>query len=245
MHIEPATRRSLVWETWFVMVAFLYSGVAAAVVLIIRHALGAGGSPDPFADLIPGHTVASFIVGIPVYLEVAAVVPITLFLLQRTGQSPAALGIGRPGWSSDIWPAIGLMAATFGAELLMTIPIAPFLNGHPGLLNPTQIGAVPHYYIIYGVGVSAITAVAEEVTVNGYLITRLEQLGWTPKRALVLSLVLRTSYHVYYGVGFIFVIPFGYFVTRSFQKHKRLTRAITTHFLWDATLFAIAVFTGH
>jgi len=77
--------------------------------------------------------------------------------------------------------------------------------------------------------------------VNGYLITRLEQFGWTQQSALVLSLSLRTSYHVYYGLGFLLTVPFGYFVTRSFQKHHRLNRAIAAHFIFDAVILVIAV----
>ena len=46
---------------------------------------------------------------------------------------------------------------------------------------------------------------------------------------------------MYYGVGFIFTVPFGYFVTRSFQKRRRLTRPIVAHFLFDAILITIAV----
>jgi membrane protease YdiL (CAAX protease family) len=95
--------------------------------------------------------------------------------------------------------------------------------------------------VVYGIAISATTAIAEEVLVSGYLLTRLEQLGWSPRRALVLSLILRTSYHVYYGVGFVLTVPFGYFVTRSFQKNRRLTRPIVTHFLFDAILITIAV----
>jgi membrane protease YdiL (CAAX protease family) len=58
---------------------------------------------------------------------------------------------------------------------------------------------------------------------------------------LILSLALRTSYHVYYGLGFILTIPFGYYVTRSFQKHKRLNRPIAAHFLFDSILFTITI----
>jgi membrane protease YdiL (CAAX protease family) len=68
---------------------------------------------------------------------------------------------------------------------------------------------VPAYYVIYGIAISAVTSVAEETLVSGYLLTRLEQLGWSPRRALALSLTLRTSYHVYYGPGFLLTIPFG------------------------------------
>jgi uncharacterized protein len=81
------------------------------------------------------------------------------------------------------------------------------------------------------------------VMMSAYFLTRLEQLGWSPRRALLLSLALRTSYHVYYGIGFIFTVPFGYFVTRSFQKNRRLTRPIVAHFLFDAILITIAVLT--
>ena len=89
--------------------------------------------------------------------------------------------------------------------------------------------------------IAAVSATAEEILVSGYLLTRLEQLGWDPRRALVLSLTLRTSYHVYYGLGFLLTIPFGYFATRSFQKRRRLMPPIIAHFLYDAVLFTIAV----
>jgi hypothetical protein len=87
----------------------------------------------------------------------------------------------------------------------------------------------------------AVSAVTEEVLVNGYFIMRLGQLGWTPRSSLLLSLTLRTSYHVYYGLGFFLSIPLGYLVTRSFQKHHRLTRPIMAHFLHDAMFMSIAI----
>lgn len=61
-------------------------------------------------------------------------------------------------------------------------------------------------HVIFGVAIVAVTAVAEETLINGYLLTRLEQLGWDPRRALLLSLTLRASYHVYYGLGFLLTI---------------------------------------
>jgi len=236
----PPTRRNLAWETTFVMIGFLYVGVISAVTLVTRHALG-GGSPNPIPNLVPGHLAANLVFATLSYLSVASVVPIALLLLARTGQRPAILGLGLPGWSSDIWPCIGLIAATFGASFLLAIPFTSLVRNHPGLLNPVEVGHVSHYYVIYLVVLSLTTAVAEEVLVNGYLLTRLDQLGWKPWPALILSLILRTSYHVYYGLGFIFTIPFGYFMTRSFQKNRRLTRPILAHFVWDAALFTIAV----
>jgi len=169
------------------------------------------------------------------------VVPIALLLLSRTGQDAAALGLTRPTWRGDVWPGLGIAASGFGVTLLAIIVLAPVAGRHSRLFAQVPVGHVPAYYVIYGIAISAITAVTEETLVSGYLLTRLEQLGWNPRRALLLSLTLRTSYHIYYGLGFLLTIPFGYYATRSFQKHRRLMRPIVAHFLYDAVLITISV----
>jgi membrane protease YdiL (CAAX protease family) len=222
------------------MFAFLLPAIMGAVVALAQHVNGVG-PVTRFPVVLQDNPVGNLVVGILAYLPVAATVPLALHLLSRTGQSPRSLGLLRPRFRSDIWPSLGLMGASLGGELVLIIILTPLLTSHPSLYSKTLIGQVPGYYVVYGIAISATTAVAEEVLVNGYLLTRLEQLGWSPQRALVLSLVLRTSYHVYYGIGFIFTVPFGYFVTRSFQNNRRLTRPIVAHFLFDAILITIAI----
>jgi membrane protease YdiL (CAAX protease family) len=237
---DGPARQNLVWETWFVMVAFLLPAVSSAIILFVQHISGVGNITR-FPVIVAGHPVTNLVVGILHYLSVASVVPLALLLLIRTGQTPSILGLGIPRWGQDIWPGLGLAAASFGAEIPVALVLSPVLVHNSSLVNRISIGHVPGYYVIWGIAMSAITAVAEEVLVNGYLITRLGQLGWTPKSALILSLGLRTSYHVYYGVGFLLTVPFGYFVTRSFQKHRRLNRSIAAHFIFDAVLSTIAI----
>ncbi len=140
-----------------------------------------------------------------------------------------------------MWPGLGIAASGYGVSLLAAIVLAALVGHNSKLFSQVPIGHVPGYYVIYGIAVSAITAIAEETLVSGYLLTRLEQLGWNPRWALLLSLTLRTSYHVYYGLGFLLTIPFGYYATRSFQKHRRLMRPIVAHFLYDAVLITISV----
>jgi membrane protease YdiL (CAAX protease family) len=240
VQLEPTTRKTLVWETRFVMLAFLLPAVMGAVVALAQHINGVG-PVTRFPVLLQGNPVGNLIIGILAYLPVAATVPLALHLLVRTGQPPRTLGLARPTLRLDVWPALGLMGASFGSEIVLILILTPLLNSHPSLLSKTAVGNVPAYYVVYGIAISATTAVAEEVLVNGYLLVRLEQLGWSPQRALLLSLILRTSYHVYYGIGFIFTIPFGYFVTRSFHKMPRQMRPIVAHFLFDAILITIAV----
>jgi len=228
----------MVLETWFVELAFLVPAVLAAVDQLAAHTGGAAITRFPGIVTNPA---ANLVLGVLTYLGVAAVVPIALLLLSRTGQDAAALGLTRPTWRGDVWPGLGIAASGFGVTLLAIIVLAPVAGRHSRLFAQVPVGHVPAYYVIYGIAISAITAVTEETLVSGYLLTRLEQLGWNPRRALLLSLTLRTSYHIYYGLGFLLTIPFGYYATRFFQKHRRLMRPIVAHFLYDAVLITISV----
>jgi membrane protease YdiL (CAAX protease family) len=239
--VETApTRRSLANETRWVMVAFLVPVVISAVLVLAQHVAGVENIAR-FPSIVRHHPLTNMALGILAYLPVAAVVPLALFLLSRTGQNARSLGLDAPSLGRAVVPGLGLGAASFAVEFVAALVlIAIFVNNKSLFVSITYHG-IPKYYLVWGIAVSAITAVTEEVLVNGYLITRLEQLGWTPRASLTLSLVLRTSYHVYYGLGFLLTIPFGFFVTRSFQKHHKLSRPIMAHFLYDAILFTIVI----
>ncbi|HEY1623680.1 MAG TPA: CPBP family intramembrane glutamic endopeptidase [Streptosporangiaceae bacterium] len=238
--IDPRSRRSLVLETWFIQIAFLVPAITGAVDALAAH-LGGTGTIHRIPTIVTGHPLTNFFVTTASYFEVAAVVPIALLLLNRTGQTPAALGLVKQWWFRDIWPAIGLGVAGFGTELIMLIALAPAISNDKSLFVSPSLGPLPKYYVIYGILISATTAIAEETLVNGYLLVRLDQFGWDRNWALVLSMTLRTSYHIYYGLGFLLTIPLGFYNTRSFQKNGRLTRPILAHFLYDAVLFTVAV----
>ena len=232
-------RQWLKWETIALEGAFLVPLVLSAVVLFAQHLSGVGGITR-FPDLVHNQ-VANLVLGILAYTSVVVMVPLALLLLARTGQSPRVLGLGAPRLRLDLLPGLGIAAASFGCEILILIPLAPLIASHRSLISNVPVGHVPGYYVIWGIAISAMTALAEEVLMNGYLLTRLDQLGWTPAASVVLAVALRTSYHVYYGVGFLLTIPFSYFATRSFQKNRRLTRPITAHFVFDAALLTISI----
>ena len=238
--LTPPARRALVLETWFLMLAFLLPTVMSAVIVFAQHVQGVSNITR-FPSIVSGHPVTNLVLGILSYVTIGAVVPLALFLLSRTGQPPSVIGLGWPSLVVDVWPGLGLAVLSFLTEWAVLIPFAPLIEHGSKLVNPVPTGNVPGYYVIWGIAISAVTAVTEEAIVNGYLLTRLEQLGWSPRRALALSLVLRTSYHVYYGLGFLLTVPFGYYVTRSFQKHRRLNRSIAAHFIYDAVLSTIAI----
>jgi len=233
-------RTTIVWETRFVMFAFSAPGVASAVIVLSQHVAGVQNFTT-FPTLVHHQPALNLVLLILAYLPVASTVPLALLLLSRTGQGPKVLGMGFPSLTRDVIPGLGIGALAFVCEIILIIPFAHLLTEHPGLVTRISEVTVPKYYVIYGLILSATTAIAEEVLVSGYLLTRLHQLGWSDKKSLALSLTLRTSYHVYYGFGFLLTVPFGYFNTRSFQKHHKLNRPIVAHFLFDAILITISI----
>ncbi len=236
---KELTRRDLVVETRLVMLALLFPWIVSAVVTLGVH-LETGAGLTQLPNFAPHEPAVNVVLGLLSYLPVAAVVPLTLLLLARTGQSPASLGLTSARWP-DLGAGVGLAAAAFGCEYVLAIVLIPLARAHSALLNTTGPLHVPAYYLIFGLSQSLITAVAEETALNGYLITRLDQLGWSPTASLWLSLALRTTYHIYYGLAVILTLPFGFFVTRSFQRHRKLTRPILAHFLYDAVTFTLAI----
>jgi hypothetical protein len=115
-----------------------------------------------FPVIVADNPVTNLVLGILSYLSVAATVPLALLLLVRTGQTPTALGLGRPSWTQDVWPGLGLAAASFGAEIPLAVVISPLVAHHSDLVNRVSVGHVPGYYVIWGIAMSAITAIAEE-----------------------------------------------------------------------------------
>ena len=178
--IEPTSRRGLVWETRFVMAAFLVPAIGAAIVPL-------GAPADGVSDINRFPTLVSdpllnMILGMIEYVGLVAVVPVALLLRTRTGTR-------REPWVSefefllDIWPGIGLAVLSYLAEIVVLIPLAAVSRAKNLVISPA-ITSVPHYYVIYGLFTSAVTAITEEVIVNGYLLVRLEQLGWLTRSAL-------------------------------------------------------------
>ena len=226
-------------ETIAVAAAFVLPATTAAIAVFAQH-IAHVSDLDEFDLPLPHNLPASLALMVVLYLATAVFTPIALLLLARTGQWPRTLGLSLRGFKRDALPAVGLLLGTWLSSFVLALPLSGVLN-NDSLTNQQHNTHVPAYFIVYAVVVSATTAINEEVVINGFLMTRLAQLGWRPWPSLALSLALRTSYHAYYGVGLIATVPFGYWATRSFQKHRRLGRPIIAHFVNDAVLLTAAV----
>jgi membrane protease YdiL (CAAX protease family) len=161
-------------------------------------------------------------------------VPVFLVLhfLGRSGESPASIGLDttRP-WDDLRW-GIGLAALVGGVGLgVYILAVGLGVNRTVVPIPPTgNWWTIPVLLLA-----AARSGLLEEVIVCGYLLRRLDQLGWSPTKALWSSALLRGAYHLYQGFGgFLGNLALGLFFGRLYQLRGRTTPLVIAHFLIDA-----------
>jgi len=242
---ELTQRRALRIEVVIVLaVTFGLSAVTAALQLadsVLRN-LSAQWIPlNPrrsYFDLIDLGLNATFVV------QLIAWGALGLYLLWRSGLSPARIGLARFDWRADLGGGIGL-AALIGVPGLALYLVARAMHLNASVI-PSSLGdtwwRVPMLLLV-----AFANGWAEEIIVVGYLLTRLEQLGVGSRAALVWSSLLRGTYHLYQGFGAglgnaAMGLVFGY----AWQRTGRLWPLVIAHGIIDAVTFVgYALLAGH
>ncbi|MQA60200.1 MAG: CPBP family intramembrane metalloprotease [Actinophytocola sp.] len=158
-----------------------------------------------------------------------------VYLLWRAGIALGKVGLSRRVRGKDIG-AGALLAAVIGIPGLVLYLISWQLGFSlavvPSLLEESWWR--PITLTLSAIG----NAVAEEVLIVGYLLTRLRQLGIGENASLLVSSVLRGSYHLYQGAaGFFGNLVMGLIFGRVWQRTHRLWPLIIAHALLDVVAF--------
>ena len=121
-------------------------------------------------------------------------------------------------------PSLGLYAA--GRALGITTAIVPSgLDAYWWTVPVLILSAVRH-------------AIVEEVIVVGYLLDRFGKFGWSVPAGIVVSALLRGSYHLYQGFGpFIGNVVMGLVFGWIYTKTKRVMPLVIAHALLDIVAF--------
>ncbi|MBZ6141663.1 CPBP family intramembrane metalloprotease [Streptomyces olivaceus] len=235
---RPA-RRILRDETLLVLALSLGASGVSALISFIGSVTRPGGLKDQAATLnssaAPGRPwldLAWQLFGIT-----TALVPVALvahFLL-REGHSLRALGFDR----TRPWPDLGRGAVV--AAVIGSTGIAFYLAARGLGFNLTVVPeSLPGVWWKYPVLIlSALqNSVLEEVLVVGYLLRRLDQLGWSAGASLAASSVLRGSYHLYQGIGgFIGNMVMGVVFVYLYRRWGRVGPLVVAHSLLDIGAF--------
>ncbi|WP_427892621.1 CPBP family intramembrane glutamic endopeptidase [Kribbella sp. GL6] len=166
---------------------------------------------------------------------VTALVPVVLVghLLVRGKESLSTIGFDLRDRRRDLGRGTAIAAVIGGAGLLF------YIGAHAAGVNLTvDPSQLPDYWwripILFAV--SAQNAVLEEVIVLGYLNHRLDQLGWSVRRATATSALLRGSYHLYQGLGgFAGNVIMGVIFTYLYRRWGRVMPLVVAHTLIDTT----------
>jgi membrane protease YdiL (CAAX protease family) len=219
----PLSTRTLREEIAIVLgLTVLYSAVFAVIDLLSAPISGVSRASVPQYAL--AKQLASFAFGlVPVWLA--------LYLVRRSGERVRSIGLDATQPVRDLLAGVLLTIGVAGVGLLV-YAAAVELGLNRFVVPVPPLGHWWTYPVL--VLSSAQNGLLEEIVVVGYLLTRLERIGWSPAAALWSSSVLRGSYHLYQGLGgFAGNLLLGLFFGWLYQRSRRLWPLVLAHTLVD------------
>ena len=166
-----------------------------------------------------------------------ALAPVVLvfYLLARTGEGPAEMGLDATQPVKDTLRG-AVLAAVIGEAGLALYLAAYHLKLELNVV-PEDLPAVWWRTPVLILS-AAHDGILEEILVIGYLLRRLDQLRWNPWRAIVFAAVLRGCYHLYQGFGaFLGNAVMGLIFGYLYRRWGRVTPLIIAHTFIDAVTF--------
>ncbi|GHI49638.1 CPBP family intramembrane glutamic endopeptidase [Streptomyces albidoflavus] len=239
LRVEDPSRRVFRDETLIVLALSLGASAVSSLISFVGSVTRPGGLKDQAANLnssaAPGRPwldLAWQLFGIA-----TALVPVLLVLHLLTREGAGARSIG-----FDLTrPRFDLTRGTALAACIGSAGLAFYLVSRAAGMNLTVVPeSLPGEWWKFPVLIlsAAENSVLEEVIVVGYLLRRLEQLGWSPVAALLASSVLRGSYHLYQGIGgFIGNLVMGVVFAFLYQRWRRVGPLVVAHTLLDIGAF--------
>jgi membrane protease YdiL (CAAX protease family) len=244
----PLTRRLIGWEVVVVFAVSLGGSALNAVIALIGSLTATRSLGKQQALLVgsfaPGRPWLDLSYQLADILLTLAPVALVFYLLAREGQGPDAMGLDARHPAKD-----GLRGAVLAALIGGTglgLYLAAFHLGFNLNVVPEDLPAV-WWRIPVLILKGFQNGILEEILVIGYLLRRLDQLGWSPVKAIGTSAVLRGSYHLYQGFGgFLGNAAMGVIFGVLYKRWGRVTPLIVAHSLIDTVAFVgYAALHGH
>jgi membrane protease YdiL (CAAX protease family) len=242
------TRGLLVAEVCLVLALSLGRSAVFAVVDLVASATAPGRLANQVAVLnasrAPGRPWLDLILQLLSIGFGLAPVLLVVYLLARSGQGLRTLGVDATQPVRDGAHGVALAAAVGGAGLAFYV--VTHALGVDLTVVASDLPAV--WWRIPVLVLSALqNALLEEFVVVGYLLSRLRQLGCGSRTAIVLSALLRGSYHLYQGLGgFAGNAAMGLVFGWVYRRWGRLGPLVVAHTLMDLVAFVgYALLAGH
>ena len=231
-------RRYLGWELVAVLGVSLGASGVNALLSLVGSLLARKSLASQEALLVgPLSANQSFDLVLQLVSIAEALMPVVLvlYLMARSGEPPSVIGLDGREPARDVLRGAVVAAVIGGAGL--GLYVAAFHLGVALHIVPESLPAV--WWRIPVLLLSAAhDGILEEILVIGYLLRRLDQLGWTPWKAILAAAILRGSYHLYQGFGaFLGNAVMGVIFGVLYRRWGRVTPLIIAHSLIDAVTF--------
>lgn len=244
--VVPAVpgRRVLVGEVWLVLALSLGASAVSAVITFTGALTSHQALSSQTAVIVGSHAPGRPWLDLAwqIFAVATALVPVALVahFLARGGESLRTLGFDRRSSSPDLIRGTAV-AACVGAAGLAFYLVAHASGGNL-TVDPAELPDT-WWRVPVLVAVAAQNAVVEEVIVLGYLVHRLEQLGWSERRSTTVSALLRGSYHLYQGLGgFAGNFVMGVLFCRLYRRWGRVMPLVVAHTVIDVVALVGATY---
>jgi membrane protease YdiL (CAAX protease family) len=236
--LRVPSARLIKWELFAVFAVSLGASALNALLSLIGDLLSRQSLSSQHAQLNVPLAVNNWLdlaLQLAAIAETLAPVVLVFYLLARSGEGPRDIGLDTTQPGLDVARGALLAAVIGGAGL--GLYLAAHRLGIALTVVPESLPAV-WWRIPVLILAAAQNGILEEVLVIGYLLRRLDQLGWTPWKAILFSAILRGSYHLYQGFGaFIGNAVMGVIFGFLYRRWGRVTPLIIAHTLIDAVTF--------
>ncbi|WP_123670755.1 CPBP family intramembrane glutamic endopeptidase [Actinocorallia herbida] len=233
-------RRTLTHEIWLVFALSLGASALAALISFTGSLTAEKELAEQTASLVTDRYAGRPWLGLSwqLYGIAAALVPVALVahLMARSAEPMGrTLGVTWVPRGLDLLRGAGVAAAIGGSGLALYL-VANAVGANLTIV-PTTLGDV--WWRVPVLVLSAIeNAVLEEVLVLGYLLHRLDQLGWSRWKADLTSAAVRGSYHLYQGLGgFVGNFVMGLIFAFLYRRWGRVMPLLVAHALIDIVAF--------
>ncbi len=218
---QPISAKRAYLEVLGVFLAFFGASIVAAAIDVAgrRSAPTAVG----WVDLTPSMVNAVATTGLAL--------AVVILFSQRRGRRLANIGLSVKGGITlsqairvAAWATLALILGSIVTSALLTTSGFPFgPNNYPELA--------------YGLLSSVRAGFMEETVVLGFVVVTLAQARRPLWEIAALALVLRVSFHIYYGAGAIGILVWASIFLWLFLRTRSLAPLIAVHVSWDALAF--------
>jgi hypothetical protein len=226
---DRGPRRLLATEVLIVLTVFPLPYVISALYALL-YRLDTGLEARSVASYFPTDHVAGVLFSVLPRIAMLAGAALVCYLLTRSGERVDAIGLDRRALRRDLALLFPVWFAVMVVPMFVGGSVMHALGWHAFKL------ADPHIPFTIAVGVLSgiVAGVVEEIVVLGYLVRRLEQLGCSPAMVVFLAVLVRVSYHVYYGPGVLPIACWALATVLCYRRVRRLAPFIICHAVWDA-----------